>query len=88
MEVRGPTQIRCPSKGIVEVIGAARLSVDGRLGAAVAEKLRVVGRECLLVTSRPVAFPVGIGERVGRFGWTWRFLGVCDGEVARNRRGR
>ena len=87
-KVRGTAQKGCPSEGILEVIGAARLSLKRRSGAAAAEILRVVCRECQLVTGSPFAFPLGIGKRIGRFGWRRRFFGICHGDSGRNRRRR
>ena len=87
-KVRSPTQIGCPSEGILEMVGAARLSLKRRSGAAAAEILRVVRRECLLVTGSLFASPEGIDERVGRFGWRRRFFGIDHGDSGRNRRCR
>jgi hypothetical protein len=88
-KVRGTAQIGCPSEGIVEVIGAARLSLKRRSSAsAAAEKLRGVRRECLLVTGSPFSFPLDIGEKIGRFGGRRRFFGICHGDSGRNRRRR
>ena len=87
-KVRGTAQIGCPSEGILEMVGAARLSLNRRSDAAAAEILRVVRPECLLVTGSPFAFPLDIGEKIGRFGGRRRFFGVCHGDSSRNRRRR
>jgi hypothetical protein len=87
-KVRGTAQIGCPSEGISEVVGAARLSLNRRSGGAAAEILRVVRRECLPVLGGPFAFRLGIVERIGRFGGRRRFFGVCHGDSSRNRRRR
>jgi hypothetical protein len=42
----------------------------------------------LLVTGSPFAFPVVIGEKIGRFGGRRRFFGICHGDSGRNRRRR
>lgn len=86
-KARSTTQRGCLSEGILEVIGAARLSLKRRSGGA-AEKLRVVGREGLLVTGTLCASPEGIDESIGRFGWRRRFFGICHGDSGRNRRCR
>ncbi|MEI8320205.1 MAG: hypothetical protein WCH79_19905 [Planctomycetia bacterium] len=70
------------------MVGAARLSLKCRSDAAAAEILRVVRPECLLVTGSPFAFPLDIGEKIGRFGGRRRFFGICHGDSGRNRRRR
>ena len=87
-QVRGTAQGCRPSEGILEMIGARKLSLKRGSGAAAAEILRVVHRECRLVTGSPFAFLLGIGERIGRFGGRRRFFGICHGDSGRNRRRR